>query len=299
MNENKSKINEPFMNKDYVVSIKNTKVKITNYEVEKIEMLDNEQYEFLFKYTTHFKELTSYNTKRLLTNVYNIGKWVHEHFTYDDALLNSNNEYEIIKRNLFLRAKYNTDFECAAQPKSFDKQIKDALKLNNITEENYKKAYSEQRRKIEKAIYVRNTEELFRQYNVTKSEYNTLIKLICNFVKAFGIYTTNNELEEQEQSLFSIILLSHKVYLFIESGGKKQLEVNITQTLSKDMKCEMMYNTTNDLIYSLAINYFAFNRNGYIICEVCGQMAEGNQKKKTCSERCKKIRNKSYKQKSI
>ncbi len=289
----------------YVVSVEHPKVKVDNYIVSNIEKMDNQEYEFIFQYDTDLKKLKELNTKEMLVKTYNLGKFVNEKFTFDGFIevvdKNTNKRVpKIIKNNIFLKAREETHLEYFGRLKSISKQVEKKLNID-IKVDKYdsdkREAYNDELRKIEKEIYVRRVEGQFKLYNVQDEDYNKLLELLNDWIKTCGLTERDVDLTEKQQNIFPIILLSHQIYLFIENG-LPHLEAKFTQTMSEDYHFEMNFDTVNDLIYSLAMNYFIFDRNGYIICEVCGLMHEGNRKKKTCSEVCKKKRNGSYNKKN-
>ena len=285
-------------NEEYVASVKDVRVKVDNYIITDINASNGEEYEFLFKLTTNFKHIEKYDTKKMLVSAYNVGKIIDDKFTYKDYLVNSNDtkDIKLVRRNLFLRASYETNLEYQAQSKKINEQLNkdldEEIRANNDI--NREKVRKELEREIEKGIYRRKIDELFKLYNIQEKDYNNLIKSIKKFVLVCGVPRVNKTMSIHEQNLFSVILISHKIYTFIKNKGKYPLESKQTQTMTKEGKCKLEFDTVNDLLYSLAINYFAFKQYGYIICKVCGKMAVGNRKKQTCSERCKKIRNGSY-----
>ena len=283
---------------NYVASVKNIRVKIDNYMINDLTPSDNEDYEFLFKYNTYFKHIEKYNTKKMLVSAYNVGKIINEKFTYDDII--DINSKTVVKRNIFLKASYEANLAYQGQPKRVYKEIieeieKEKQKGNNEIDK--KLLEKKLRRRIEKEVYKKHLEWLFKMNNINEKDYKNLIKAIKKFVEACGVPNVKDGINAQEQNLFSVILISDKIYKFIKSGGKYTLESKQTQTMTKEGICKFEFDTVNDLLYSLAINYFAFKSQGYIICDVCHKMAEGNAKKKTCSETCKKIRNGSYNKK--
>lgn len=291
-------------NENYVASVRNIKVKVDNYIITDIKKGENEDYEFLFELSTKFDKLTNHDSKQMLTCVYNIGQKIDEKFTYTDYVevydeTSKSKKLEKVKRNIFLRARNDTHTEYFSRIKELHKQTEKELNIK-MPKENYDinkvTLFNARLREKEKDIYKRRVEEQFKLNNIQEEDYKDLIKLIEKYIEVCGTPPTKNSLSTYEQGLFSIILMSYKIYLFIESDGEYFIEAHHTQTMEKG-KYKMEFDTINDLLYSLAMNYFIFKKGGYIFCEVCGKMAIGKYGRMTCSEVCKKIRNGSYNKK--
>jgi len=292
-------------NENYLVSVRNPKVKIDNVLVSNIKECDNEDYEFLFEITTDYKKLEKKETREILSTTYNIGKLVEEKFTFDDYLINPNDthDFKLIRQNLFLKIRNDTNIEYNGSLLRINKEIekeydikmpRDKYDINKVN------IFNQRHRNKEKEIYRRRINEEFERHNIKEEDYKDLIKLIKHFVKLCGVPPLNTEITKYEQSLFSILFLSHNVYLFMNNKGNKKIEAKHTQTLKVERnkkRYNMEFDTINDLIYSLAINYILFDGYSYIFCCVCGRMAPGKKGKNTCGEVCKKKRNGHYNEK--
>lgn len=284
----------------YVVSVMHPDVKIERYFVDNITELEKQDYEFLFKANTNFEKMNNLNTKKIFLSTYNLGKFVHEKFTFQSQIeIPEETSHKFINkeinRNIFLTALYETNLEYQGRMKEIYTKSKEKIHIgvnDSITDEKNRVLFFKELRKAQREIYLRKVEGQFKLNNITQKDNEKLLKLLNNWVKCCGLSKFELNASKNKTNLFSIILLAHKVYLFIKNDIS-DLEVNIIYSITrKGSNCEtnISVETINDLIYFLVMNYFKFDGYGYVFCEQCGSIVEGNKKKKTCSERCKKAR---------
>lgn len=288
----------PVFNPDYVVNVDYPNIIIDNFLVSELEIKTDEEYTFKFRSDEKLVKLTKLNTKNMLINTYNLGKYIYKKFNYTYE----NDESKQIIKNLFISALYEQQYEFQGRLKSITKDIEKKLNINLKTDKNNiekMNLFYKERRKVEYEIYLQKINELMKKHEINQKDYINLISLINKWLKTCGLSKKDIDLLNEEQNILPIVLLAYKIFLYLETGYP-QMQIKITYTTTGEInntKMELSVETVNDLLYYLAMGYRVFNGYGYIICEVCGNMAEGHKGKHTCSEICKKIRNGSYNKK--
>lgn len=284
-------------NEEYVVSVKTPIVKIDRYIVNNIQEDEQRKYEFNFNFDVeNLKQITTFDSKKILIATYNLGKMIEKKFTVKNNDVETNN-----KQNIFRIAQFYSQKKFYSKLKEIGNNIDSEIDMSkkDISKEEKKELIHKKVLTIERNLYQAEITNQLDKNRINNKDYQELLILIKKWIKTCGLTNKEIELPEDQRNLFSIILLSHQIYLFIENGVDN-LEANLVYTLKRENSSymsEVYVETINDLIYFLTMNYFEFKRNGYIICEICGKMIEGNKKRKTCSEKCKKERQNRNKQK--
>lgn len=288
---------ESKFNPDYVVEVKHCKVIADRYKIESIGINEDKEYEMAFQMGISSKKYEQMETKKILVNTYNLGQLVEQKFIHKEE---NPHTKEIITTNIFFYALYEQQLEFIGRLKSITQEIENKLNMNLIEDrqnEEKMKLFFEERYKVQHEIFLRKLDYAFKKFGITKHDYNDLIRFIKNWIKSCGISEEEINLADAKQHIFPIIQLALKIYSYIETGNPP-MEYTIKYKTIGDInnqRLERSFDNLNQLIYYLASGYHAFKRSGYIICEVCGKLAPGQTNKYTCSEKCKKIRNGSYK----
>lgn len=297
----------------YVPSVTCPRIEEDRFILDAFNESDDSKYEFLFDVKAKHLSVEKYDSKKILSTTYNIGKLIEEQFTMhvSDAVDNQK-----IISNVFLKAVFETHYEFQGRYKSIYTDIKNELGLNPLDNSdclegssNYDKLVKALR-EYEHSMYINKIESLFASYGINRKYYNKLIKYINSWYKYCGVSKNDTLSSESRENFFPIIMLSYSIYKLIHderTTDSVSINYNIVksdklksiknQANTKKRAIEISIKNVNDLIKLLAINFIGLNGYGYIYCSECGNLYPGTQKRKTCSEICKKIRNGSYNKK--
>ena len=282
---------------DVKININSPTIKNDRFVVLDSKEKDNEKYEFIYDLKTNMEKINSFDARKILESTYNLGKMIDK-FNYKDSINSQSTSDEIhFTSNIFLEAsdKANYIFFAGIKHRALDFAQEHNIEIKEIhNNKDLKELFYKENRLIQKDLYNKMLEELFIKHGIQKKDINNLYKAINKWIKTCGLTEKELKFSKNQLNIFPIIIFCHKIYSIIQNEDIENLEVKINYKIKKNnenVTTELSVDTISDLVYLLTMNYFIFNKENYIFCEVCGNMATGRSSKKTCSVKCKKIRN--------
>lgn len=296
-----------FWTEDYKVNVRTPSVKIDTFTVSNIGLKDNKEYEFLYEYETNFEKVENIDIKKMLEKTYNIGLMMEKTFSFEDCHVNIDKNTGSIqttefKSNIFIKALAYARYQTGTRINSILEETYKELNMKQSKKNPIlKKLYIKKMNEVSHNLYVERIKELSKEHKINNKDFKKLNKLLEDWIRTCGLPVLKMDTPSQFINMFPIVLFSQSIYNFINHSITK-LEVNITHSMeyiNGKYVDNLTVETINDLIKFLAMNFCKSGGYNYITCEVCGNLVIGTKRRHTCSEVCKKKRNKSYNKKSM